>query len=98
MKFVTAKWVVVNDLSSCEYSGSKNIRFKISMLRSDLCDCSDVYIVVNGRINVEDNNANNGEDKMKIFDENLAVSSCLVRTCFFLHFFILCKLHSQAVL
>ena len=33
------------------------------MLRSDLCDCSDVYIVVNGRINVEDNNANNGEDE-----------------------------------
>ena len=29
---------------------SKQIRFKTSMLRSDLCDSSDVYIVVKGTI------------------------------------------------
>ena len=28
----------VNDLSSGQYSTSKNIRFKTSMLRSNLCD------------------------------------------------------------
>ena len=38
------KWVKVNDLSSGQYSVNKNIRFKTSMLRSDLCDCSDTYI------------------------------------------------------
>ena len=51
-KFVTRKWIEVNDLSSGQYSANKNIRFKTSMLRSDLCDYSDAYIVVNGRITV----------------------------------------------
>ena len=35
-KFVTKKWVEVNDLWSGQYSVNKNIRFKTSMLRSDL--------------------------------------------------------------
>ena len=51
-KFVTRKWIEVNDLSSGQYSVNENIRFKTSMLRSDLCDYSDAYIVVKGRISV----------------------------------------------
>ena len=40
------------------------------MLRSDLCDYSDVYIVVKGRISVTDtNNANRGNKKL-IFKNN----------------------------
>ena len=42
------KWVEVNDLSSGQYSVNKNITFKTSMLRSDLCDYRDSYIVVRG--------------------------------------------------
>ena len=34
-----------------KWSTNKNVRCKTSMLRSDLCDYKDVYIVVNGRIN-----------------------------------------------
>ena len=52
-KFLTKKWVEVNDLSSGQYSANKNIRFKISMLRSDLCDYSDAYIAAKGTITVE---------------------------------------------
>ena len=52
-KFVTKKWVEMNDLSSGQYSVNKNIRFKTSMLRSDLCDYSDAYIVVKGIVNVK---------------------------------------------
>ena len=44
-KFVTKKWIEVNDLSSCQYSDNKNIRFKTSVLRSNLCDYSNAYIV-----------------------------------------------------
>ena len=36
---------------------NKIIRFKTSMLRSDLCDKSDAYIVVTGKITVEGDNA-----------------------------------------
>ena len=41
-KFVTKKWIEVNDLSCGKYSVKKNIRFRNSMLRSDFCDYSDV--------------------------------------------------------
>ena len=50
----------MNDLSSGQYSASKNIRIEASMLRSALCDYSDVYIDVKGRISVRGtNDANN---------------------------------------
>ena len=42
----------MNGLTSGQYSINKNIRFKTSMLRSDLCDYSDAYIIVKGRITV----------------------------------------------
>ena len=35
LKFVTKKWVKVNDLSNGQNSFSKNIRFETSMLRAD---------------------------------------------------------------
>ena len=47
------------------YKPSKQIRFKTSMLRSDLCDYSDAYIVVKGNITVE--GANNGDRKKQTF-------------------------------
>ena len=50
-KFATKKYVQVNDLSSFHSSLNKNIKLKTSMLRSDLCDYSNGYIVVKGTIN-----------------------------------------------
>ena len=52
-KFVTRKWIEVNDLSISQYFLDKNIRFKNPTLRSVFCDYSDTYIVVKGTINVE---------------------------------------------
>ena len=52
-RFITKKWVEVHDQSGSaedRYKPSKQIRFKTSMLRSDVCDFSDVYIVVKGTI------------------------------------------------
>ena len=45
-KFLTIKWIEVNDLSSGQYYVNKNIRFKTYMLRSNLWDYSDAYIVM----------------------------------------------------
>ena len=48
-RFVTKKWIEVHDQSGTvedRYKPSNQIRFKTSMLRSDLCDYSDAYIVV----------------------------------------------------
>ena len=51
-KFVTKKWIEVYDQSEKNYNPNKEIRIKTSMLRSDLCDFSDAYIVVKGTITV----------------------------------------------
>ena len=51
-RFVTKKWIEVYDQSGGNYNVNKEIRIKTSMLRSDLCDYSDAYIVVKGDINV----------------------------------------------
>ena len=50
-KFVTRQYVKVNSLSNT-YNENKSIRFKTPMLRSDLCDYSDAYILVKGTITV----------------------------------------------
>ena len=50
--FVTKKWVEVYDQSEGNYNFNKEIRIKTSMLRSDLFDFSDAFIVVKGTITV----------------------------------------------
>ena len=48
-RFITKKWIEVQSQSGSTYNTSKPIRFKTSMLRSDLCDYSDVYVWVKGK-------------------------------------------------
>ena len=62
-KFLTKEWTEINDLSSSEYSPNKNIRFKNSMLRPDLCDYGDAYIIVEEKITVEGDNYDKKEIK-----------------------------------
>ena len=65
-KFDTRKYVKVSSLSNT-YNENESIRFKTFMLRSNLCDYSDAYILVKGTITVTapgvNNNANNIGDK-----------------------------------
>ena len=48
-KFITKQYVKVNSLSNT-YNENKSIRFKTPMLRSDLSDYSDAYILVTDTI------------------------------------------------
>ena len=50
-KFTTRNRVEVNDESKRKYDNS-SIRFKASVIRSNLCDYSDAYILVKGTITV----------------------------------------------
>ena len=84
-KFVTREYVRVNSLSN-EYNENKSIRFKTPMLRSNLCDYSDVHILVKGTITVTtpgvNNNANNIRDKRNrpvILKNNAPFVSCITR-------------------
>ena len=49
-RLVTKSWIEVYDQSEKRYSPNKEIKIKMLMLRSDLCDFSDAYIVVKENI------------------------------------------------
>ena len=53
-RYVTKKRIEVYDQSEKNYrkNVNKEIRFKTSILRSDLCDFSDAYIAVKGNITI----------------------------------------------
>ena len=57
-RYVTKKWIEVHNQSEKNYNHNKEIRIKTSMLRSDLCDFSDAYVVKTFNANdfVEPNN------------------------------------------
>ena len=51
-EFRTKNWLQINDESCGTYNTNNQIRSKTSMLRTNLCDCSDAYILVKGSITV----------------------------------------------
>ena len=74
--FVTKKWIEIYDQSERNYSINKEIRIKTSMLRSDLCDFSDAYIIVKGDITVT--NPNNAKrNKAVAFKNNAPFINCI---------------------
>ena len=50
-EFRTKRWVEINDESRGKYDSS-SIKFETSMIRSDLCDYSDAYILASGTITI----------------------------------------------
>ena len=76
-KFFTKKWVEVYDQSGGNYNVNKEIRIKTSMLRSDLCDYSDAYIVVKGDITLEGDNDANKRNKNLAFKNNAPFINCI---------------------
>ena len=68
-RFVTKKWIKVYDQSGGKYIVNKEFRIKTSMLRSDLCNFNDAYIVVKGDITLEGDNDTKG-NKNPAFKNN----------------------------
>ena len=84
-KFVTREYARVNSLSNT-YNENKSFRFETPMLRSNLCDYSDAYILVKGTITITapgvNNNANDIRDKRNrrlILKDNAPFVSCITR-------------------
>ena len=61
-KFATIKWYVINDRNKTDYGeGNKNgatIKFETQVIKSNLYDYSDAYILVTGSITVRNGNEN----------------------------------------
>ena len=84
-KFVTREYVTVNSLSYT-YNENKLIRFKTPMLRSNLCDYYDAYILVKGTItvtapgaNIDANNIRDKRNRPLILKNNAPFVSCITR-------------------
>ena len=76
-RFITKKWIEVQSQSGNTYNTSKPIRFKTSMLRSDLCDYSDAYVWVKGKITVTNPNDNANFNKELTLRNNAPFISCI---------------------
>ena len=56
LKFATRKWYVINDQNNTDYGegneDSTTVKFETKIIKSNLCDYSDAYILVTGDITV----------------------------------------------
>ena len=82
-KFVIREYVRVNSLSNT-YNENKSIRFKTPMLRSDLYDYADPYILVGGTITVNGivngvENEINRRNRLLILKNNAPFVSCMTK-------------------
>ena len=77
-EFVTREYVTVNGLLDT-YNKNKSIRFKTPMLRSNLCDYSDAYILVKGTITAAGNNLRDRQNRPLILKNNAPFISCITR-------------------
>ena len=77
-KFVTREYIRVNSLLNT-YDENKSIRFKTPMLRSDLCDYFDAYILVKGAITVAGNNLRDRQNRPLILKNNVPFISCITK-------------------
>ena len=82
-KFKTRNWVETNDESRERYDGN-DIKFKTTMLRTNLCDYTDAYRHVKGTITItgaEDNAARQADerDKSVIFKNCAPFTKCISR-------------------
>ena len=66
----TKKWVEINDDSRGPYNTNSQIKFKTSMLRSNLCDYSDAYIHVSETITVSALEADGGSNNIETIFKN----------------------------
>ena len=74
-KFRTRNWVEINDESRGNYVNS-DIRFKTTMLKSNLCDYGDSYILVKRAITVTGEGDNAGERQADERDKGVTFKNC----------------------
>ena len=76
-KFRTRNWVEINDESPEKYDNS-NIKFKMSIIKSNLCDYSDAYIPVKGTMTIPNTVAAvNNTNKKVIFKNCATFTNCI---------------------
>ena len=75
-KFTAKNWVEINDESRGTYNVNSQIKFKTTMLKSSLCDFSDTYILVKGKITITEAGDNAGSRQADERDKGVAFKNC----------------------
>ena len=75
-KFRTKNWVEINDQSRATYNVNSQIKFKTTMLKSSLCDYSDAYILVKGKITITGAGADAAARQADERDKGVAFKNC----------------------
>ena len=78
-KFATRKWYVINDQNNTDYGegneDSTTVKFETKVIKSNLCDYSDTYILVTGDIT-----ATGGDANTRVAFKNFApFTKCITR-------------------
>ena len=81
LKFRTRNWVEINVESTGKYANT-DIRFKSTMLRSNLCGYADSYILVKDTIAITGSGANAGERQADERDKGVTFKNCAPFTKF----------------
>ena len=74
-KFRTRNWVKINDESRGTYT-SNDIKFKTTMLRSNLCDYADAYILVKGAITITGAGNDDAAKQADERDKGVVLKNC----------------------
>ena len=75
-KFRSKNWVKINDKSRGTYNVNSQIRFKTTMLNCSLCDYSDAYILIKGKITITGRGANATARQADERDKEVAFKNC----------------------
>ena len=75
-KFKTKNWFEINDESRGTYNIKSQIKFKTTMLKSSLCDYSDAYIHVKGKITITGEGENEAAKHADERDKDVALKIC----------------------
>ena len=75
-KFRTKNWIEINNQSNGVYKTKSDIRFKTTMLKSILCDYSNAYILVKGRIPITGAEANAAKRQADERNKGVIFKSC----------------------
>ena len=75
-KFITKNWIEINDQPRGAYNVNSDIRFKTAMLKFSVCDYSDAYILVKGRIAITGEGADDAARQVDEVDKGVIFKSC----------------------
>ena len=75
-KFRTEKWVEINDDAHGVHGIGSRIRFTTSVLKSSLCDYSDAYILVSGKITIIRAGDTDAKKRTKEINKDVIFKNC----------------------